>query len=256
MLDCLPTAALETLAARAQPRHYEAGETVFEEGSPGDCMHLVRAGALEVRRTEGVERYVLARLVPGHAFGELAVLDRTPRTATVVAVDGERDRVDRGRGPRQRPRRAPRRRAADARRPRPAADRREGARHPRQLDARAARARAHPGPPQLAARDRPPARPGRGVARPRDRAPHHAHEPRLRPPRPGDRDVAGRLRDAPARRADARHRQGRRARLDPPQGRAAGRRRARPHAPPHHGRRRDPLRQPLADRADGRGDRA
>jgi response regulator RpfG family c-di-GMP phosphodiesterase len=87
VLGCLPDAALETLAERARPRRYAAGETVFEEGAPGDCMHLVRVGALEVRRTEGVERYVLARLVPGHAFGELAVLDRTPRTATVVAVE-------------------------------------------------------------------------------------------------------------------------------------------------------------------------
>ena len=36
---------------------------------------------------------------------------------------------------------------------------------------------------QLAARDRPPARAGRGVARPGDRPPHHAYEPRLRAPR-------------------------------------------------------------------------
>jgi putative two-component system response regulator len=86
VLDCLPTGALEALAERARPQRYDAGETVFEEGSPGDSMHLVREGALEVRRTEGIERYVLARLAPGHAFGELAVLDRTPRTATVVAV--------------------------------------------------------------------------------------------------------------------------------------------------------------------------
>jgi putative two-component system response regulator len=50
-------------------------------------MHLVRSGVLEVQRAEGVERYVLARLGPGTAFGELAVLDRTPRTATVVAVE-------------------------------------------------------------------------------------------------------------------------------------------------------------------------
>jgi HD-GYP domain-containing protein (c-di-GMP phosphodiesterase class II) len=87
VLGCLPAAALDTLAERARPRHYAAGDTVFEEGAPGDSIHLVRAGALEVRRMEGVERYTLARLEPGHVFGELAVLDRTPRTATVVAVE-------------------------------------------------------------------------------------------------------------------------------------------------------------------------
>ena len=87
VLACLPPAALDTLAERARRRRYAAGETVFEEGAPGDAMHLVRAGALEVRRAEGLERYVLARLGPGHAFGELAVLDQTPRTATVVAVE-------------------------------------------------------------------------------------------------------------------------------------------------------------------------
>jgi response regulator RpfG family c-di-GMP phosphodiesterase len=87
VLGCLPAAALETLARRAERRTYAAGETVFEEGARGDSLHLVRSGALEVRRAEGVERYVLARLGPGHAFGELAVLDRTPRTATVVAVE-------------------------------------------------------------------------------------------------------------------------------------------------------------------------
>jgi putative two-component system response regulator len=87
VLGCLPAEALGKLAERARPRRYGAGETVFEEGGPGDSMHLVQTGALEVWRTEGVERYVLSRLVPGHAFGELAVLDRTPRTATVVAVE-------------------------------------------------------------------------------------------------------------------------------------------------------------------------
>ena len=86
MLDCLPADALDMLASSATPRAYAAGETVFEEGSPGDSVHLVVEGALEVRRSEGIEQYVLANLGPGHAFGELAVLDRTPRTATVVAV--------------------------------------------------------------------------------------------------------------------------------------------------------------------------
>ena len=87
LLGCLPPAALDTLAECARLRRYAAGETVFEVGAPGDAMHLVRSGVLEVRRSEGVEGYVLARLGPGYAFGELAVLDRTPRTATVVAVE-------------------------------------------------------------------------------------------------------------------------------------------------------------------------
>jgi response regulator RpfG family c-di-GMP phosphodiesterase len=87
LLGCLPSAALDTLAERARRRRFAAGERVFEEGAPGDAMHLVRSGLLEVRRAEGAEHYVLARLGQGHAFGELAVLDRTPRTATVVAVE-------------------------------------------------------------------------------------------------------------------------------------------------------------------------
>ena len=90
MLGCLPAGALDELASLAMPSSYAAGEVVFEEGSPGDCMHLVIAGAFEVRRSEGIEQYVLAHLGPGHAFGELAVLDRTPRTATVVAVEDSR----------------------------------------------------------------------------------------------------------------------------------------------------------------------
>jgi HD-GYP domain-containing protein (c-di-GMP phosphodiesterase class II) len=94
VLGCLPGEALDALAGSARPRRYAAGETVFEEGSPGDSLHLVVGGAFEVRRIEGAELYVLAELGPGHAFGELAVLDRTPRTATVVAVlDSETVRI-------------------------------------------------------------------------------------------------------------------------------------------------------------------
>jgi HD-GYP domain-containing protein (c-di-GMP phosphodiesterase class II) len=86
ILSCLPESALRTLAERARRRRFGPGETVFAEGDPGDSVHLVRTGTFEVIRTEGVERYVLARLIPGDAFGELSVFDRTPRTATVMAV--------------------------------------------------------------------------------------------------------------------------------------------------------------------------
>ena len=58
------------------------GEVVFEAGEPGDAWYVVREGVLLVQSKEGVP---IARLGPGEVFGEMAVLDRGRRSATVVA---------------------------------------------------------------------------------------------------------------------------------------------------------------------------
>ena len=59
-----------------------AGEAVFHQGDPGDRFYVVVSGTAEV---VGDGRPV-ASLGPGESFGEIALLRRVPRTATVRAV--------------------------------------------------------------------------------------------------------------------------------------------------------------------------
>jgi CRP-like cAMP-binding protein len=62
------------------------GTVVIEEGTGGAEAYIVARGELEVRRTvEGAEPLVLARLTAGALFGEMALLSRAPRAASVVA---------------------------------------------------------------------------------------------------------------------------------------------------------------------------
>lgn len=65
---------------------FQAGETVFAQGSQGSFMYVVIAGNVEIRReSEGVTR-AMATLGPGEIFGELAVVDSGLRMASAVAV--------------------------------------------------------------------------------------------------------------------------------------------------------------------------
>jgi CRP-like cAMP-binding protein len=65
-------------------RDYAAGSVLFEEGQPGDFMYVVQHGEIEIRRQVGEAERVLAVLSPGEFFGEMAILNRRPRSATAV----------------------------------------------------------------------------------------------------------------------------------------------------------------------------
>jgi CRP/FNR family transcriptional regulator, cyclic AMP receptor protein len=69
-------------------RDFKAGTVLFEEGQPGDYMYVVSTGEVEIRRMVGETERVLAVLPPGEFFGEMAILNSRPRSATaVVRVD-------------------------------------------------------------------------------------------------------------------------------------------------------------------------
>ena len=82
LLDALPLPALETVARQLDHAVVPAGEAVFHQGDPGDRFYVVVSGTAEV---VGDGRPV-AILGPGESFGEIALLRRVPRTATVRAV--------------------------------------------------------------------------------------------------------------------------------------------------------------------------
>jgi CRP-like cAMP-binding protein len=64
---------------------FKTGETVFNEGDPGDAMYMVYSGALDVSSGSGEAFAHLATLGAGEIFGEMALVDAKPRSATVIA---------------------------------------------------------------------------------------------------------------------------------------------------------------------------
>ena len=61
------------------------GHTLFQAGDPGDSLFIVQAGEIElfIKDTAG-QKIVLTTAGPGDMFGELAMLDSGPRTATAL----------------------------------------------------------------------------------------------------------------------------------------------------------------------------
>ncbi len=75
------------LARVIDVRRLAAGDTLFRVGEPGESLYVVRAGEIElfIKDTAG-QRIPLAIVGAGEVFGELALLDRSPRTATAIAL--------------------------------------------------------------------------------------------------------------------------------------------------------------------------
>ena len=73
---------LESLADEFNERRFSAGQKVALEGEGGLMFFVVESGELSVE----VHGESVSTMGPGSAFGEIALIDRRPRTATVTAV--------------------------------------------------------------------------------------------------------------------------------------------------------------------------
>ncbi|HAT32581.1 MAG TPA: cyclic nucleotide-binding protein [Janthinobacterium sp.] len=68
-------------------RSYLGEEIIFDEGEEGQALYLVMAGRVLISRTQASEVEVVAELSPGAFFGDLALLDNSPRNAQARALD-------------------------------------------------------------------------------------------------------------------------------------------------------------------------
>lgn len=86
------------LAEAVDHRVLAGGETLFKAGDPGQSMFIVVSGEVEISVTDlAGQKIVLSTCGRGDAFGELAMLDEGPRSATATALDPcELLEVDRG----------------------------------------------------------------------------------------------------------------------------------------------------------------
>jgi CRP/FNR family cyclic AMP-dependent transcriptional regulator len=78
---------LQTLRLIAQEKHFPAQGDIFQEGGPGDGVYFVKDGQVAISCLVGGNlRRTISQLGPGEIFGEMAVIEHRPRSATATAV--------------------------------------------------------------------------------------------------------------------------------------------------------------------------
>jgi CRP-like cAMP-binding protein len=68
-------------------RTFQPGEMIFSEFEPGDTFYLIQSGRVELMKIIGDIERTLDILQPSEMFGEMAILENSPRSATAIALD-------------------------------------------------------------------------------------------------------------------------------------------------------------------------
>jgi CRP-like cAMP-binding protein len=107
MLEGLHRRHLRHLARLLHRRVFEPGEVVFRQGDVGSGMYIVQSGRIRIVSEDPSRGEIqLSILEPGHCFGEMALFDHGPRSATALAqdhcvlfglFDGDLDQLERSR---------------------------------------------------------------------------------------------------------------------------------------------------------------
>lgn len=87
----LPDGQIKKIQQVCHQIEYQPGQIIFDEGSQADRFYIVAEGAVEVWKDYRLpEKDLLAVHERGHLFGEMALIDELPRSATVLAKEPTR----------------------------------------------------------------------------------------------------------------------------------------------------------------------
>ncbi len=88
LFEGLDDATLELVAGALRERRFRRGEVIFHVEDPGDALYVVASGEVKIvlPSDEGAEPAILTTIGRGGFFGELALLDGRPRSASAIAV--------------------------------------------------------------------------------------------------------------------------------------------------------------------------
>jgi signal transduction histidine kinase len=86
LFNSLAPKEMERVRQAVREISFAPGNEIFREGDPGDGLYIVKSGLVQISSVlNHGDRVVLARLGAGEIFGEMAVLDQNPRSATALA---------------------------------------------------------------------------------------------------------------------------------------------------------------------------
>jgi len=77
----------DTSAFRKFIKAYQKSEVIFEENASGSEMYVIHSGKVKLTTRKMEREVTLATLATGEFFGEMALVDSSPRTATAIAAE-------------------------------------------------------------------------------------------------------------------------------------------------------------------------
>jgi len=79
--------AMDLAAFGRFARTFQKGEIIFSEFEPGDAFYLIQSGRVQIVKIMGDIEKTIDILQPTELFGEMAILEDSPRSATAIALD-------------------------------------------------------------------------------------------------------------------------------------------------------------------------
>ena len=87
LFEDLDQRSLESIANSAVEQSYQSGQEIVRQGDTGVGAFIIRSGRVEVVQERGGSTERIGELKAGDVFGEMALLDEFPRSATVRAIE-------------------------------------------------------------------------------------------------------------------------------------------------------------------------